>query len=468
MLQKVTLLSAALTTVAGADLRTAPNDKKITNAYVVRLEDAVDRQGLESHIAGMRSIFSETDYLPKHIYGGLADKHRASYSVQLTPRGLERLLKHEQVKYIEEDEIVTISDCRSQTDEDWGTARINHRNYNSSQTYSYDYTTGLNTYYSTEWQFLICNVWSITVRVLFIGASGLGVDAYIIDTGIYCENNDFVEKKSGTCTFGYSVVEENGVIDETDGNGHGTHCAGTVGGQRWGAAKEVNLIAVKVLSDAGSGTKSQTIAGVDWVVEQAQATGKKSLANLSLGGSFSEAQNDALAAAYDAGVLMVVAAGNDNYDACRNSPASEPTAVTVAASDINNARASYSNYGSCVDIFGPGSAITSAWIGSPDATNTISGTSMATPQVCGTAAKFLSADSTLTPATLTQKLIDDADKDEISNVRGSPNLMWVPVAAAVAEVVAVDRSDRIVSKSYCGLSSINVYHTKHILFLIDT
>lgn len=245
----------------------------------------------------------------------------------------------------------------------------------------------------------------------------------MIDTGIYCENNDFVEKKTGSCTFGYSTVEENGVTDETDGNGHGTHCAGTIGGEQWGAAKEVNLIAVKVLSDAGSGTKSQTIAGVDWVVGQVQTTGRKSLANLSLGGSFSQAQNDALAAAYDSGVLMVVAAGNNDYDACRNSPASEPTAVTVAASDINNARASYSNYGSCVDIFGPGSAITSAWIGSPSAINTISGTSMAAPQVCGTAAKVLSADPSLTPAMLTQKLLDDADVDEISDVQGSPNLM---------------------------------------------
>lgn len=245
----------------------------------------------------------------------------------------------------------------------------------------------------------------------------------MIDTGIYCENNDFTGKKIGSCTFGYSTVVENGVTDETDGNGHGTHCAGTIGGQQWGAAKEANLIAVKVLSDAGSGTKSQTIAGVDWVVEQADTTGRKSVANLSLGGSFSQAQNDALAAAYDAGVLMVVAAGNDNYDACNNSPASEPTAVTVAASDINNVRAGYSNYGPCVDIFGPGSSITSAWIGSPSATNTISGTSMATPQVCGTAAKFLSGDNSLDPAALTQKLLDDADVDQITDVQGSPNLM---------------------------------------------
>ena len=114
---------------------------------------------------------------------------------------------------------------------------------------------------------------------------------------------------------------------------------------------------------------------------------------------------------------------NDDSDACNYSPASAPEAITVAASDINNARASYSNYGDCVDLFGPGSAITSAWIGSPSATNTISGTSMASPQVCGTGAKFLSADSSLTPATLTAKILADASPNEISDVMGTANLM---------------------------------------------
>lgn len=307
------------------------------------------------------------------------------------------MLDNEHVQFIEEDQEVSLNDCVSQSDEDWGTARINHRNYNRTQTYTYDYTTG---------------------------ASGANVDAYIIDTGIYCENDDFTSKKTGSCTFGFSsVTNVIGVPDETDGNGHGTHCAGTVAGQRWGAAKEANLIAVKVLSDRGSGSTSGVIAGIDYVAGQPEQTKRKSIANMSLGGGFSQVQNDATKAAYDAGVLMVVAAGNDNSDACNYSPASEPTAVTVAASDINNARASYSNFGDCVDIFGPGSSITSAWIGSPDATNTISGTSMASPQVCGTGAKFLSADDSLTPAQLTSKLLADASTNEISDVKGSPNLM---------------------------------------------
>lgn len=188
-------------------------------------------------------------------------------------------------------------------------------------------------------------------------------------------------------------------------------------------AKESNLIAVKVLSDSGSGSTSGVIAGIDWVAEQAPTTGRKSVANLSLGGGFSETQNDAIAALVDAGVTVAVAAGNDNSDACNYSPASSPPAITVAATDKTNSRASYSNYGDCCDIFGPGSSITSAWIGSPTATNTISGTSMASPHICGVAALYLSEDNSLSPAEVTQKMLADASTGEISDTKGTANLM---------------------------------------------
>lgn len=394
-MQKAILATLAVT-ATGANLHEARPNKKILNQYIVRLSDDFDREALKEHVADMRKIIPG-DFEPFHLYESLADEHKASYAVKLTARGLERMLEHKHVKFVEEDQEVSLNDCVSQSDEDWGTARINVRNYTKTQSYTYDYTTG---------------------------ASGVNVDAYVIDTGVYCENVDFVNKKTGTCSFGYSsVTNVIGQVDETDGNGHGTHCAGTIGGQQWGAAKEANLIAVKVLSDKGSGSTSGVIAGIDWVAAQPAVTQRKSIANLSLGGGFSQVQNDAVAAATGKGVTMVVAAGNDNSDACGYSPASEPSAVTVGATDINNARASYSNYGSCVDIFGPGSSITSAWIGSPTATNTISGTSMASPQVCGTGAKFLSADASLTPATLTAKLIADASQNEIADVKGSPNLM---------------------------------------------
>jgi subtilisin family serine protease len=144
---------------------------------------------------------------------------------------------------------------------------------------------------------------------------------------------------------------------------------------------------------------------------------------LSIGGGLNQALNDAVKGLVAAGVTAAVAAGNDNSDACKYSPASEPTAVTVAATDKYNARAYYSNYGACCDVFGPGSNITSAWIGSPSATNTISGTSMASPHVCGMAAKYLSADTSLTPQQITDKLIADSSPDEITDVQGTPNLM---------------------------------------------
>lgn len=394
-MQKVILTSLAVVGSA-ADLRQAQPGKKIADQYIVRLKENFDRQALKEHISEISKLIPG-DFHPFHVYENLADHKQASYSVKLTPRGLERMLQNEHVSFIEEDMEVNINDCISQTDEDWGGARVNHRNYTQTQTWTYDYTTG---------------------------KTGANIDAYIIDTGIYCENVDFTTKKVGTCTFGYSSVTNSvGQVDETDGNGHGTHCAGTVAGQRWGVAKEANLIAVKVLSDRGSGSTSGVIAGVNWVAGRPAVTGRKSVANMSLGGGFSQSQNDAVKACFNAGVLVSVAAGNDNANACNYSPASEPTAVTVAATDINNARASYSNYGTCVDIFGPGSAITSAWIGSPTATNTISGTSMASPHVCGTSAKYWSADSTLTPATLTQKLISTASANEVSNTMGTVNLI---------------------------------------------
>lgn len=177
------------------------------------------------------------------------------------------------------------------------------------------------------------------------------------------------------------------------------------------------------MSDMGSGSTSNIISGVNWVAGQAKTGGRPSVANLSIGGGYSQANNDAIAGLVAAGVTAAVAAGNDNSDACNYSPASEPTAITVAATDKTNARAYYSNYGTCCDIFGPGSNITSAWIGSPSATNTISGTSMASPHVCGVAAKFLSANPAATPADITNQILAQASTGEITDTKDTPNLM---------------------------------------------
>lgn len=354
---------------------------------------------LKTHLLEMAEQVTGLDMSDIRVFENLAEHGFVGYSARVSPLGLGILLKHDLIESIEEDQVRTIYDCQKQTnDVDWGLERINNQNFTATRSgYEYEYSTG---------------------------ATGAGVDAYVIDTGIYCENNDFVNKKVGSCKFGFSAVTDiRGNIDETDGNGHGTHVSGTIGGQTYGVAKEVDLIAVKVMNDKGSGSSSDILSGIDWVVGNAKKTKKPSVANLSIGGGFSQTENDAIKAATEANVVMVVAAGNEDSDACDGSPGSEPSAITVAASDDKNKRASYSNWGSCVDVFGPGSDITSTWIDSPDATNTISGTSMASPHVCGVAAKIRSADTSLSVAGVTSKLLNDATPDQISDLKGSPNLM---------------------------------------------
>jgi subtilisin family serine protease len=385
-----------LTSASGAEFKAAQNGKAIFSQYIVRLNPDQDVSALKAHIAELKQQFGG-DFEAFDLYENLGSKSFLGYAAKLSSAALNLLLRNGKVMYVEEDQTVHLNDCVQEANPDWGLARTNYHNYDTTQTYTYDYTTG---------------------------ATGAGVDAYIIDTGIYCENDDFTGKAVGTCTFGYSSVKNIfGVVDTTDGNGHGTHCAGSVAGQTYGVAKEANLIAVKVMSDAGSGSTSNIISGVNWVAGQAKSGGRPSVANLSIGGGYSQANNDAVAGLVAAGVTTAVAAGNDNSDACNYSPASEPTAITVAATDKYNSRAYYSNYGSCCDVFGPGSNITSAWIDSPSATNTISGTSMASPHVCGVAAKYLSVSPASTPAEITAQILAAASKDEISDTQNTANLM---------------------------------------------
>lgn len=393
------LLTSALATismVSGAEFKRAQNGKAIFSQYLIRLNPDQDVSALREHIAELKQQLG-ADFETLDVYENLGPKNFLGYAAKLSSAGLQLLLRNGKVMYVEEDQVVHLNDCQQETNPDWGLARTNHRNYDATVTYTYDYTTG---------------------------STGLGVDAYIIDTGIYCENNEFVNKLKGNCTFGYSSVKNIfGVVDTTDGNGHGTHCAGTVGGITYGVAKEADLIAVKVMSDQGSGSTTNIVSGINWVAGQAKAKGRPSVANLSIGGGYSQANNDAVAGLVEAGVTTAVAAGNDNSDACNYSPASEPLAITVAATDKTNTRASYSNYGTCCDIFGPGSSITSAWIGSPTATKTISGTSMASPHVCGVAAKFLSANPAATPADITNQILTQASAGEIKDTQNTPNLM---------------------------------------------
>ncbi len=221
--------------------------------------------------------------------------------------------------------------------------------------------------------------------------NGFGITAYIIDTGIRADHNEF----GGRVTVGFDAIGDG--QNTNDCNGHGTHVAGTVGGATYGVAPQVSLVAVRVLNCTGSGSTSGVIAGIDWATAN-HAAGVPAVANMSLGGGYSAALNTATQNAITDGISFAVAAGNSNADACNFSPASTPNAITVGSTSSNDARSSFSNWGSCLDIFAPGSSIKSSWNTSATATNTISGTSMASPHVAGAAALILSGSLSSTPA----------------------------------------------------------------------
>ncbi len=251
-------------------------------------------------------------------------------------------------------------------------------------------------------------------------SNGYGVTAYIIDTGIRADHTEF----GGRVTAGYSAIGDgNG---SNDCNGHGTHVAGTVAGSTYGLAPEANLAAVRVLDCGGSGSWSGVIAGINWAAADHQA-GTPAVANMSLGGGFSNSINQAVSGAVADGITFAVAAGNENTDACNTSPASTPNAITVGATNYNDSRAYFSNYGSCVDIFAPGVGITSSWNSSSSAVNTISGTSMASPHVAGAAALLLSANRSLTPEQVASQMSSTATTGVVTDPQvGSPNkLLYV-------------------------------------------
>jgi subtilisin family serine protease len=251
-------------------------------------------------------------------------------------------------------------------------------------------------------------------------ASGRAVSLYVIDTGVLATHNEFGVR----VTQGRNTIENTtNPNDTTDCNGHGTHVAGTAAGQSFGVAPDATIVPVKVLDCYGSGTLAGVVAGIDWMVAHHQA-GVPAVANMSLGGSTSVALNSAVARAVADGITVVVAAGNSAMDACTASPASEPLAVTVGATDRYDSRASYSNYGTCVDVFAPGSGVLSAGIDDPADEATLSGTSMASPHVAGAAALLLETAPSLAPADVARLLTTSATRDVVTSPgAGSPNLL---------------------------------------------
>ncbi|WP_112238975.1 S8 family peptidase [Kribbella monticola] len=244
-------------------------------------------------------------------------------------------------------------------------------------------------------------------------ATADNVTVYVIDTGIYAEHKDFGGRASvGTDTLGDG---QNGV----DCMGHGSHVAGTIAGTRFGLAKGAKIVAVRVLDCNGSGSTESVVAGIDWVTKNAR---KPAVANMSLGGGADKALDAAVKASIDSGITYAVAAGNDNSDACTASPADQPDAITVGATDDKDAKATFSNYGKCVDVFGPGVDIESVGITAPDATTRMSGTSMATPHVTGGIALYLSEHPDAKPAEVATALVAAATPDKVANPgTDSPN-----------------------------------------------
>ena len=304
------------------------------------------------------------------------------FAADMSENDAARIARDPRVAYVEQDQVMSIN--ATQTGATWGLDRIDQRSLPLSGSYSYNNT-------------------------------GSGVKVYIIDTGILTSHNEF----GGRATSGFDAVD-GGAAD--DCNGHGTHVAGTVGGGTYGVAKGVSLVAVRVLNCSGSGTTSGVVAGIDFVT--ANHTSGAAVANMSLGGGASTALDNAVANSIADGVTYAVAAGNSNRDACQFSPARTATAITVGATTSSDSRASYSNYGRCLDIFAPGSSITSAWYTSNTAAASISGTSMASPHVAGVAALYVQSNPGASPAQVRDALVGNATTGAVKSPgRNSPNAL---------------------------------------------
>ena len=395
----------------------------------------------DRYIVVFKSSVGNADNEAANIMRGLQGKLHHTYksalkgfSATLPAKALPGILKNPNVDYIEQDQTVALNQTAqlpetiTQNSATWGIDRIDQVSRPLSQTYTYNYI-------------------------------GTGVTAFIIDTGINSDHAEF----TGRIGSGANFAPDAGDTNTGDCNGHGTHVAGTVGGKTYGVAKGVTLVPVRVLDCAGSGSNSGVIAGINWA---AATTTRPAVANMSLGGGLSSALNAAVAGAVTEGVTMVVAAGNSNRNACNYSPASEPSAITVGASTSSDARASYSNYGTCLDIFAPGSSITSAWIGSNDASNTISGTSMASPHVAGVVALALAAKPDATPSEVVAFLKENGSSNQLSSIgTGSPNLLvyslangapTAPVLTKVA-VKSITSSASKTRKSWTAKATVTVY-----------
>ncbi|NNN33122.1 S8 family peptidase [Streptomyces sp. S3(2020)] len=355
--------------ILGADARGA-----IKDSYIVTLKSDTRAASTKGKAVATRYGAEVTRTYKKALNG---------YATDMTEAEAKRLAADPAVASVTQNKTVHITD--TQTSPTWGLDRIDQADLPLDSSYTYP------------------------------SSAGSGVTAYIIDTGVRITHTDF----GGRASYGYDAVDDDSTAQ--DGNGHGTHVAGTVASGTYGVAKAADIVAVRVLDDDGSGTTDGVVAGIDWVTENAQFP---AVANMSLGGDADSVLDAAVANSIAAGITYAVAAGNDNTTASSNSPARVSTAITVGASTSADARASYSNYGSVLDLFAPGSSITSTYNTSNSATASLSGTSMASPHVAGAAAVYLGENPSATPAQVSSALVSAASASTLTSVgTGSPNLL---------------------------------------------
>ncbi|MDB2356239.1 S8 family peptidase [Pseudoalteromonas sp.] len=343
--------------------------------------------------------------------------------VNASAQKVQQMLSNPNIEYIEQDQIMSVAPLAqtnaNQPNAIWGLDRIDQQSLPLNSNYYYDF-------------------------------DGSGVTAYVIDTGVRVSHNEFGNRAS----HGYDFIDND--ADATDCNGHGTHVAGTIGGSAYGVAKNVNIVGVRVLGCNGSGSNSGVIAGINWVKNNASGP---SVANMSLGGGASQATDDAVNNAVAAGISFVVAAGNDNRNACNYSPARAANAITVGSTTSSDSRSSFSNYGNCLDIYAPGSSIKSAWYNSNSATNTISGTSMAAPHVAGAVALFLDETPSLSPSQIDTKLSQRSTKNTVSDAKsGSPNELLYTLDGGVIEPPIENELTNGQSVSVSGAQGSNTFY----------
>lgn len=382
-------LALAITLALGTSAAMASEyrsvDRPIPGKYIVVLkEDALQGPGRSGQAPGMAKavenaavdLAARFSLNVERVYGHALP----GFAVAASPKAIERLLKDPRVDYVEEDGYVELS--ATQSNATWGLDRSDQRDLPLNGSYIYNYTAS-------------------------------NVRAYVIDSGILASHSDF----GGRVLAGATAINDG--RGASDCNGHGTHVAGTIGGATWGVAKAVRLVPVRVFGCTGGSANSTIIAGIDWV--RANHV-KPAVANMSLGGPAASTIDTATNNLINAGVTVVVAAGNDNANACNYSPARVSNAITVGSTTSTDYRSSFSNYGSCVNIFGPGSSIRSAWYTSNTATNTISGTSMASPHVAGAAALYLAQYPSASPATVRSAIYNKATTGRLYSIgSGSPN-----------------------------------------------